>query len=272
MSTSEKLGTGTARGIHFLESWLGCGHRAYLDQQARAKGEQTSTHSEATAIGSLVHQYLQAYYMPGSAEPIEVANIPHFGFETQTKIAQKAEDTFRAYRAMYGADEFGTIRDVEWGFSCQSPMGVAIEGEITGQIDMVVSFDSDQAEAFSLQRGCMVTAGNYIVDHKTCGYMYKQFDDLYAGSFQMWLYSAAWQDLHPYEELNGYIINAMTVSMRPTFRTGVYPVPGPQQLKNLQRHLQLCAVRVGYDAKCATASNCFFPTPCHWYETGACTR
>jgi len=270
---------GTNRGIHYWLSWFDCPRRRLLVEKLRTKGIETTTPEQD--LGTVLHHYLQEYYLPGSSgAPLPVSGSIVLDKDAPEWPIVNAIRVFTSYKMLHQATEFGDVEGTEVRFGEKKEELTSLydtfKVTLTGEIDMIVNLSSwEQCAAIEEGRKVVVCPGWYIVDHKTTRGFYPGWEAQYIHSLQLQAYMMAAEIVWPERQWNGAIVNAISVGSRVETRTLVLPLPTQDQRKFLVNALATARERRDFVTKNIHPAEpsplrCFWPKPCKFLASLAC--
>lgn len=280
-----KASGGSPAGLSFYNKWAECPKRANLDAQAKACGEKTSSDTDATSVGSILHHYLE-YYYSGSIghEDVVIEYADASGF-TDVEIAnQEAQRLFVAYRQKFPREEAGFVLGVEKELpdpksefieQCQQAVKDLLGVEFTCRLDLITDIDETTAAQMQLTRGIDIEPGVWLWDHKSADAERGNASTLWEADHQMTGIYYLWNLLMPPTcRAKGVLVNTIYKTKVPKFRTYVVRPTGVQldALRNYLKGIQAIKEHPVLNNWANANKQCFFPKTCHWYMVGKCFR
>lgn len=169
--------------------------------------EHGSGSSFAADTGSVIHKLLELYY----GKQLSSVILPVSDMPDPDDVVQEALRIFSVYTKYYRADEWNVV-GVEIALPGDSQANRQLMEETIGvspftcRIDAVVDITEEQAQAPHFV-ALGVSAGRYIVDHKTTKYADSDAILTYATKVQFAVYQWMYATVFPEVPVKGLIVN-----------------------------------------------------------------
>lgn len=270
---------GSGFGLSHYEALLDCPRKAQLNMRAAENRLTAAPAVEATAVGTLVHAFLDLYDTRrlGFEELSTVAFGPadHAVLSDPTWLAE-ARRIFSWWRSTYQPEHFGTVLGcelfLEASAELKASLGVPPSKRITGRLDQVVRMSEDDCARLREERNLDVVPGVYIVDHKCLGQR-SGFDRYVLGN-QSYLYPLMWNETASEADVcQGVIYNFIIKTKTPASVAFLVQAPGAMETEILRNFFDQALFIEAHRAGKADPTKCFnYFRTCHWFTNGACAR
>ncbi len=282
----------SSKGRSFYQSILPCPKRTTLWAQRREAGLPKQT-GKATAIGTLVHAYLEAYNTGVIRWPADVDRVqfgpftaPELSFEDpdiQAFVLDEAKRLAKWWVQTYEPQHFGRPLGYEVDVTAcvatrrdlfQIPATNPDVPELTARLDEVVTMDEVAVARMREAHHLDLTPGVYVIDHKTKSRNYGLYP--YLQGLQALLYPLLLHEaIYPERECEGILYNFILKTKEPKNIVLWRPPPSSQERAVIRNTLSGLWQFYQSNPNWANAAACFDELrdeECYFHKTGECDR